>query len=194
MLVRLGLVEPPQAARLVRVAVAGHADDLAEGLQDVVLALDGGEELAVPGAALGLFLDAHVALRLLDLALLDARGVHVALGDGLGDARPGAARLERVLLLDGGDGELRLGRVDGVVGGDEGGFGVGLGGARVDLERLVPLPGDVVEDLLVLACRVDCADDGVLLAGEPALATVVDLCGVPAGARDEAAAVELDKG
>jgi hypothetical protein len=64
----------------------------------------------------------------------------------------------------------------------------------VDLEVLGPLSGDVVNDILLSAGRVEGSGEGVLLARDPTLAGIVDLGGVAGGRGDVCGALELDEG
>lgn len=69
-----------------------------------------------------------------------------------------------------------------------------LGRTGVDLKVLGPLSGDVVDDILLLAGRVEGGGEGILLARDPALAGVVDLGGISSGRGDVCCALELDEG
>lgn len=66
------------------------------------------EESTLPLGVGLLFSLAQFALVVLDQRLLARSGVHITTVDGLGNLVPSTARLERVLLLDRGDGKRGL--------------------------------------------------------------------------------------
>ncbi|KAI6758908.1 hypothetical protein HG531_014048 [Fusarium graminearum] len=111
----LGLIKSPETTSLISLAIGGHANNVAKLLKDGILSLDSSEVLAIPGATLRALHGAHVALSMLDLALLSASCVHVTLLDCFGYARPSTTGLERMLLIDGSDVELSLSGADGVL-------------------------------------------------------------------------------
>jgi hypothetical protein len=132
---------------------------------------------------------AHLALACLDNGLLSRRGIHVALVNGIGNLLPGAPCLEMVLLLNGRNGQ-RCGLGDiGVECVDDRSV---LGLTVLDLPSLGPLPLCFVDNILLLALRVEDGREGVLLARYPALTAVVDACSVSRSRLDVSAAVQLN--
>jgi hypothetical protein len=181
---RLGLVKSPYAVCLGVVDGLADLGGQALELRELVCAR---EELALPLMAGILLLLAHLPLACLDNRLLGRCEVHVALVNGVRNLLPCASRFEMVLLLDGGDGQGR----------GLGDLGVecvhdSLRLAILDLPSLGPLSLCLVNDVLLLAFGVDDGGKRVFLAGDPALAAVLNARSVARAGLDVGAAVQLD--
>jgi hypothetical protein len=70
----------------------------------------------------------------------------------------------------------------------------GLGLAVLDLPSIGPLSIYLINDVLLLAFRIEDGRERVLLAGDPAFAAVIDARSVARGGLDVGAAVQLNVG
>lgn len=179
-------VKVPNAIRLVRVDLAAW-NLLGQALVELVPVLLL-EVASLPLSVIFPLLLAHDALLVLDKRLFGAGRVHVSLQDGVSDLLPGATALEGVLFVDGGDSERCLGGCLGIVRFDNPLVSV------LDFKFVAPLALNSVEGLLLITMGEESSGEGVLLAGQPALAAVIDARGVAGAGDDVGRLVQLDIG